>query len=336
MLKPGIHLLILLLLCPAIVLASEGGGFFTPESLTESPLNLDRAVKATAFLKTDVEYGANCSSVILSNDGYVATNIHCLRLCLEKVWGMHDPQLEQISFMKEGFFNGTFFPDRVPSQLRCPKYAMDAYELKRYGLKDPQVIWMGRGRHTHNQEKVTELSQDEFSMFKDLTEDVAILKFEGSNSASCLPVSPRVPQAGSQVWLLGYPADTRRGSKFSRLSVSYGRVRQSVFEDPIYQSQANNLQESVRSLFWEREERVWDRPHILSSSADAYSGSSGGPLVDAHGELVGIVFALSSLSSGEYQGASSYAVRANHLVNQLTEDLGAIKAAEIFRCDPSL
>lgn len=31
-----------------------------------------------------------------------------------------------------------------------------------------------------------------------------------------------------------------------------------------------------------------------------------------------------------------YAVRANHIVHRLTEDLGAQKMAEIFRCSPSL
>ena len=328
------HLLSFIFFClgTASMAQANSGGFYTPERLPLRPENLGRAVRATPLLRTDLEYGSLCSSVMVSNDGYVLTNIHCVKLCTEKIWGLYDPNIEQIQKERYGFYNYTRFPNSTPADLVCPQYA-SVMDLEQYGLTKPRVVWIGRGRHTHTQVKIAQLSEDEFKSFSDLTEDAVVLKYERTKGhVPCLPLSLGEVRADEPVWLLGYPADTDRGSQLFRLSVSYGNVRRTVRQDPNYQLQALEVPQNLRSLFWERESQIWDQPHIITTDTDGYSGNSGGPLINAKSELIGLAFGMSTVSSKEYKGASLYAVKASHIWEKLVGDLGPAYAAEVFRC----
>lgn len=303
-------------------------GFHIPEELQDRPDNYERAIKAVV----DVD---ECAGVILSKEGYVATNIHCLKSCLtpqEYMGYFPDIKMEKI----EGeSFSALKIHEQVPLGLTCPRWAMSALNIFEYNLADPKVVWMGKGKHNHDELKVADLSEADFLSFADLTEDIAILKYDVSRATSefpCLPMAESSPS--DRLWAIGFPDYTKRGSNGQK-RVSLGEVRKSVSEDLVLQKYLAEIDPALHNIFWQREERIWNRPHILISSTDAHSGNSGGALINANGELEAISFSVTKLSSDEYLGASVMGVRPSFIKRELEKSLGSKMSEAVFNCPRS-
>lgn len=307
------------------------GGFYKPDLLPIKPENLQQAVGAVNLLE-------NCSSTILSSDGYVATNLHCLHLCFERNYYFNFfPQVTMTPVNgPDHSFSGMRYPEQIPTRLVCPQFAGNGMRIEKYDMDSPKVVWLGKGRQVHIPERVVDLTQAEFDSFSDLTEDVAILKFEPKSPLPCIPLASKDPDVDEMTWVLGYPEETTRttGQKADayRLSVSLGQVRKSITEDPVEQARAENVSADKRALYWQRESQIWDDQQLLLTSNDIFSGNSGGAVINSRGELVGISFAASKVSHDNYNAGSLMAYRTSHLKKRLIEFFGEKQASEIFNC----
>ncbi len=77
---------ILMKIIPALFMfllpATAQARFYTFENLPAKPLNFNRANAAALRLEVVNGGGDHCSAVSVSPDGYVLTNLHCVKQCL--------------------------------------------------------------------------------------------------------------------------------------------------------------------------------------------------------------------------------------------------------------
>jgi hypothetical protein len=308
----------------------EGGGFYTLDELPVKPRALEAAKRAVVRMN-------NCSAVILSNTGLVATNIHCIKECLSETWN-NKPDIKQRRYEKPGFYSIVRYEDRIPKNLKCLPHVLSLFTIFDYQLQSPEFVWMGKGRLTHEEPNVTELLDSEFNEMKDATEDVVVFRYKLHKDfpkVPCMPLSRVLPVKGKLLWTIGFPGwNHRKNGKNSDGSTRYasmGRARASVMEDPVYQEYAAAMDAEKAAEFWRRETRIWDRDHLILSSSDAYGGNSGGLIMDSKG-AVGITFTVTKESGSEYTGGTTIGVSTAHLRHRLAEDVGADVVREIDAC----
>lgn len=310
--------------------ALRDGGFFHADELPAKPRALAQAQKAVVRM-------SQCSAVILSNTGLVATNIHCIEECLTESWN-NKPEIKQRKYQKDGYYNINRYDEPVPKKLKCLPHVLMSYTIFDYQLQSPEFVWMGRGRNTHEERHVTELSPGEFDELKDATEDVVVFRYKLHPNypvVPCMPLSRLKPAPGTLLWTVGFPGWNHRKnghpSDGHSQQFSLGRARASVKEDPVYQRYVAEMDDATGAEFWKRETRIWDGDHLVRSSSDAYGGNSGGLIMDTNG-AVGITFTVTKTSGDEYTGGSTIGVSTSHLRERLLRDVGADVVREIDAC----
>lgn len=308
------------------------GGFYSVNEVPYPPRALEAAAKAVVRVN-------DCSGVILSESGLVVTNLHCLEECFRPTYEFI-PDVAQELFVRPGYYKVHQVHERQPTRLKCPAHILRQFHVYQYQLSDPEILWVGSGRHTHAEPRVLELSNSEVGLLRESVEDIVLLKYKKHpdyQDIPCIPIEHNATRNGQRIWALGFPAwnkrDNGRGADQTRLNVSLGRVRSSVSADPIYQGYASQMDSSQKAEFWRREKMIWDQDVLLRTSADIYGGNSGGLMMTNDGG-VAITFSISKSNGDHYLGATSFAYRLSTLLEKWERDLGSDLVNEIKNCKP--
>ena len=311
----------------------QTGGFYKPAEMPIVPKNAARATAATFKI---APRGGICSAVFISDDGYVATALHCIEHCFHAKW-RYQPPVVAVEKSHPGVYSGVQIPLQVPPKMNCPDMQTSNFWNYEFNLDNPEIVFVGHGSLTNDEKQLAKISQAEFDTIKDLDEDVAILKYENKSGRPlpCVPTARSMPRPNDPIWAIGFPVRGKYTGYQKGMSV--GRARTSIAEDPIMQRYATEIDSEAVTRFWTYQRALWDRPDFLLTSVDGAHGNSGGLMVDQNGEFVGIAF---SITKGEdhYNGGTFAAFSAQELRNELTRFLGKEKSDEVFNCtsEPTL
>lgn len=311
----------------------QKGGFYKPENMPITPKNFARAAHATFRISPQE---GTCSAVVLSNDGYVATALHCVEHCFHTKWN-YQPPVVSVPKTHSDIYSGVQIPVQAPPEMNCPDMQGPNFWNYEFQIDNPTIVFVGRGMLTNNEKKMVAISDAEFDSIKDLEEDVAILKYKvkPGQVLPCVPAAKVMPAPNQPVWAVGFPV---RGPGYDwdgyRKGTSVGRVRASMAEDLVLKQYASEINPQDVSRFWNYQTALWDRPDFLLTSADGAHGNSGGLMVDQNGDFVGVAF---SITKGEdhYNGGSFVGFSAVRLREEATRFLGEEKSEEIFNCPSS-
>lgn len=305
----------------------QTGGFYKPPEMPIVPQNAERAVAATFRIAPQE---GTCSAVFLSDDGYVATALHCVEHCFHPKWN-YQPPVVSIQKNRPGVYSGVQIPLQTPPKMNCPDMQSSNFWNYEFNLDKPEIVFVGRGMLTNDEKQMAKISQEEFDTVKDLDEDVAILKYENGSGRPlpCVPAARSMPLPNEPVWAIGFPVRGKYNGYQKGMSV--GRARASMTEDPILQKYATEINAEDVQRFWSYQKSLWERPDFLLTNADGAHGNSGGLMIDRNGEFVGIAF---SITKGEdhYNGGSFVAFSAQKLREELTRFLGKEKSDAVFNC----
>lgn len=298
--------------------------FYTRENLPNKPRNFERAYDSALRLGEMNGAGDHCSAVSVSRDGYVLTNLHCLKNCLEDAGkGLVEITSEHHSIQKVRKQN--------PKGLVCANLAWEDRDGDAH--VNGRVVWLGRGSQTFSDEAVESIPDAAFRDVVAHHEDFAVLKFDLQRPAACVPSSASPPRAGGTVWNIGYPNFTMRYDGYDssgyKKHVSFGPVTASVREDSYLSALIKTEAQ------WRRLEAAYGQPHVLLSGVDSMHGSSGSMIVDEEGELVAIHYSATSPSAKRMKadlGANGLAIRVDHVWADLRAGLGEAAARAVFDC----
>ncbi len=309
--------------------------FYRPENLPVRPTQFERALKAT--IRLSVTQDSSCSAVVLSKTGYVLTNIHCLNKCLEDI--KYDERHQMLEMSSSDHFQGIEFPNEKiqKNSMReiCSPTSLEyvAWELN---AAHPEIVILGKGHVNLKENRIHEISATDFNRIKDSVEDFAILKYEVESPTTCLSVSKT--DANGAVWAIGYPAWTRRHDGFDSNGalqyISMGKTRSQLTQDLFLMQllAGTPLSAELETLRMQRLNELWMRPKFLKANLDLQFGSSGGSIVNALGELVGLTFGAIGTSQKQILNSTSLGLSARWLKQEVSRRLGEKKAAEIFDC----
>lgn len=238
-------------------------------------------VRASVPLKLyNRDGGYDCSGVIVSDEGHVLTASHCLDSCRFEADGTPSKSKRCVIQIKEQILSFEVLKGNA-----CPIALKEKVEMLRLA-----------GRAT---DSYPANCQDQ-----DLT-DYALLKpalADDLGSYSCLPIAATKPAVGTPVFTMGYPGQSFR-AKYQRpgakdaagdtLSVSTGLI----VDEPTCESRSAALNAFTRFIYGEEESMARLKiqnvvrtiyRHTLQTTVDAVPGSSGGPLINQAGEVVGV------------------------------------------------
>lgn len=298
--------------------------FYTRENLPKRPRNFDRAYAAALRLEEMNSGEDHCSAVSVSRDGYVLTNLHCLKNCLtdagkplEEITGEH------YSIQKPRKQN--------PKGVVCGNLAWDDSEGNAHA--GGRIVWLGRGSQTFSDEDVEAIPEASFRDVVAHHDDFAVLKFDLPGQTACVPASAAPPHAGGTVWSLGYPNFSSRGDGYDssgyKKHISFGTITTDIRTDAYLSAKIKTDSQ------WRRLESAYGQPHILLSIVDSMHGSSGSMIVNEEGELLAIHYSATSPSAERMKadlGANGLSVRVDHIRAELKAGLGDEAARKIFDC----
>lgn len=334
------------------------GGFYLADNIPIESIRMREVMRAVPRFNRHLT-GVNCSAVVLSKTGYVATNIHCLADSMGSLLLPRyelNPGVKTQSYVRAGHYSvfevdggsirvnwtpyikSFFQPDNYI--WGTDKRALGPIEMVNYNFSDVRVVWMGRGHQRHEEKLVHEFSTEELDLLRRASQDIVILKYEVNGNPSetpCIPVAKQQVKSGDPVWVVGHPSPNLRKAGGSApgnsVVVSLGVVRASLEEDPVYRGYSLAMDAQAARSFWEKERYIFMQDHILMTSADVYGGNSGGAMINERGELLAITYSVSKSNDLEYEGATSFGIKVNHLRDWIAKDMGSDVAEEVFRCD---
>lgn len=324
----------ILLLLSLLSASIADAKFYQPENLPEKPNKLERAVRATVRI-SNMDSG-HCSGVILSKEGYVLTNLHCMFECFE-----YSGYLERYPFKSKfgldsagGNFGFAEITNRAPKDEICKAIgaSMTIWELD--AINKPQIVALGKGLGNFKNEYILDTTEDFLENMATKNGDWAILKYKPRTDLTCLPIA-RAPFKGTKLWGLGYPAFTQRKEGFNSdghsLYETFGQTRSSIEEDPYLHSIFTN--NPNKAAAWDRTRRIWNQDRFLLGNLDTMPGISGGPLVDEEGRLIAVTFGVIKPSDSQDLASTSLGYRVSEIFEEVEALLGEEEALRIFACE---
>lgn len=298
--------------------------FYIRENLPAKPRDFERAYAAAARLDEMNSSGDHCSAAAVSRDGYVLTNLHCLKNCLADA-GM------PLAEINEEHYTIQKSRKRNPTGVICGNLTWD--DGSGDAATNGRIVWLGRGSQTFSDEHAAAIPEAAFREVAAHHEDFAVLKFERTRPASCVPLASAPPRAGDTVWNIGFPNFTMRYDGFDstgfKKHVSFGPIATGIRNDA-YLTRLIKTDDQ-----WRRLESAYGQPHILLSAVDSMRGSSGSMIVDAEGELLAIHYSATSPSAERMKadlGANGLSILVSHIRKDLRDGLGEEAARRIFHC----
>lgn len=168
-----------------------------------------------------------------------------------------------------------------------------------------------------------------------MSQDWAIIRVAPSLCGTCLKASNQYTK-GMDVWAAGYPKKTEAyknnstgdGSMFFSPGRAYGSYKESP-KAKDWDSVANDKDPAVRDRF---------RKMVLASST-ATGGNSGGPLLNAKGEIVAVSQSSTTEVAGKDKDGKDILVNSDSdgamlytPISEIQRQLGPEKSAKIFNC----
>lgn|GEM_PF-1371584 len=299
--------------------------FYLPENLPKRPAEFERAYAATVDLEIPNE-GRICSAAVVSDDGYLLTDLHCVLHCLEDKGWLKDGRATrekgegyEIVRIREDF--------RAPKDMSCENLVWDEAGVR---ADNPRVVLLGKAKANFSEEKADILSESAVQAVRENMKDFALLKFELPHPVACLPAAAASPAAGQAVWGIGFPSFTMRYDGYDssgyKKHISPGIVRKSIREDPYLRGL---ILDPAR---WSVIDCIYADPDLLLSDIDLMEGNSGGPLVDASGRLAGLTWGSVAHDGKKELHATALGLRIEALRREIAAGLGEDKAREIFSC----
>lgn len=300
--------------------------FYSPENLPQKPQNLDRFYNASTYIgynNTDHSTG-----VAISNDGYILLNLHSMRDCLSSVTNSYFEDFIDRAESPDGVYDLWVSKKQNFKNLTCKNYTSWYEELYQ---GDPTVIWIGRGKGSFEESEILNIPPDIIKSIATNADDFAILKYNlHGKTAPCVPLAKKEMIAGDSVWSSGYPAQTFRQEGFNSDGVhkflATGKLRASIHEDPYLKQNFTSEQQ------WKLESEIYDQSRFLLTDLDTFNGSSGSPIVNKDGELMGIVFANIMPSKDVNNNATTIGLKSQHIFQEVSAGLGLAQAKKIFNC----
>lgn len=221
-----------------------------------------------------------CTAFPVSPDGYVLTALHCVRSCLVEHGAVEEASNEYL-----GIKDLVVVKNPGQTGVTCENFTIPGLGVQR----NVKVLATGSSLLLYD----SGFLADSFGLFRQLADrgrdrkanDYALLKIETSKSLDCLRLSPKRPVGGQEVWSVGFPVSSVKGAP-PVLSASRGQRFSHVEDSVTYQSQPTDADRA-----WIR--RQFGAPGLIFASAMNNFGQSGGPIVDAHGDVVGITSGFS-------------------------------------------
>jgi S1-C subfamily serine protease len=321
------------------------GGFYTNEQLTFRPNRIENALASTRRIQNTEE--DSCSSVIISNSGYLITNIHCMLKCNELA--LENPAESGTRAFDSEKFKGIFNGIKIVDQQKYVDFCNShrslntiPYYVEPDIVGDLEMVWVGRGRANTKEEMLAPLSitEAELAPFKNALNDYVILKAkpQDGKKLNCLKPGP-LPPVNAWTWVIGFPAWNQRenghGSNGAGQFISFGTVRSSVAGDVSLSSLAEHLGPAEKENFWRNSRFIYDRKDWLRTDADAFGNNSGGAIIDNNGQFVALLFSITKSTFEGYYGATVFGISPLTIRSEIEHSLGKQKAAEIFDCQSS-
>lgn len=250
-----------------------------------------------------------CTAFPVSPDGYLLTALHCVRHCLKEAGALDEASNEFFGLKDLFVVNRPWNTD-----VNCAKFSIPATGIE--GVV--KVVATGSALMIYE----SQLLADHTGLFRQLSDrgwdrkanDFALLKVEPRNPLACLPLNSKSLGVGQEIWAVGYPTPAEpAGSPV--LNASRGRLFPRVEESLTYQSKET---ESERQ--WIRTQ--FGAPSLIFSNAWNEFGQSGGPIINASGEVVGVISGFASPVAGKNKGVHELAgAQATSILRSLPRDL---------------
>ena len=272
--------------------------------------------------------GNSCSSTVVSADGYIVTNLHCVIDCIAN--SDENPQ-DIFTHVKPvgGFYQYRIMKRRSFQNFKCRNYFIfDKPELANTEL---ELVWTGKGFGYFADERIEQIPENDYRALIESNSDVAILKANGLKSpVSCVPASKHAVLPNEDIVTIGYPDTTMRPDEFNSDGIqsywSFGKVRRTIEEDPFLKAILTLPSQ------WFRMRAIFDRPEVILSDVDAYHGSSGSLVINQNGEWIGTLNGGIKVSERTREYASTLIVSSESIRSEVRSDLGPIMADQIFNC----
>jgi serine protease Do len=275
-----------------------GGVIFTAEQkldivLREMNNNPNRFFKATLdYIKQPEEITSTGTGFFITADGYVATNSHLIdrenafirrRFILSAFQQITEANIEAL----ENSWAATFTEQQrnllynTYASVYSRLFSMVLYDLK----KDVYVVYSGNSKESTAEKKPATVIIKGKSM---PGKDVAILKIDGENALPTLKVSDdELPKVGEQLYVYGYPGPVTNND-FVAI--------ESAIEPTLTTGIVSAIKKSV------------DGWPLIQMDANISHGSSGGPVCNADGEVVGLTTFGSLENNGELAAGFNFAI----------------------------
>ncbi len=322
-------------------LAEEG--FFRVSDLRDhpdGPAIQKAATRTVRFLWNAADYtkkeliqrkhfGASCSGLFLSDDGYLLVASHCIKRAL-----INEPLSWFIGVTKKTI-------NAKPDANGFPKYT-SWYEIENQApdgaiLENAAVLFPQGGFHRGRAEIVAlgsgfsaiqNTSTADPKIAKTYTMDFAILKFELKSKPRCVQIDPAA-KLTDRVYLVGYPKKIERTGTRSSDGVSQyftqGDLLSSVSKIKQY---SQETPEAISHL-----DAVYASDIALATNADGTPGMSGGMMINQMGQMIGMTtrgFFTEEIPTGKEQLTSALSTVAIH--DEVVRVLGHERARKIFSC----
>jgi hypothetical protein len=291
----------------------------------QAPQSLERAKLASVSI-------GGCMGTFISNDGYMMTALHCVTAfpIFEDV-----PEKEfQTDLLRTDPAKLRLHPT-IAGQIGAPTQPARAGQA----LEKARIVAAGKGFFSTSLDNFADFKKDSrkyqslMAAGYGIPQDWAILKVERTN-AVCVKTNPSALLPGQSVWSVNFSTREKGSAKDGRSLqfFSSGRVTRGIQDSSAFESwsQTQSSQRAV-ALY----QSVMNRPGSYASTVDAIPGSSGSGLLNADGELVGVI------SDAEWLGQDGYAypvtgstqgATLQSILPQIQEQLSAQEFAEVFNC----
>lgn len=273
------------------------------------PKGYSRAMGASIRLIVERPGGkkGGCSGTFVSNDGVFITARHCLQTCLEGLGAVVVTPTSEVP-------NSEYMqidPERVRGKKCRTLFALSDISVP----VTAEILATGMGDIMNPVSTIAGNPEKYFQLINSGigpgSGDFIILKAETTKMLTCVPLATKVPTPNDRIWTFSFPSKTNRGDGFdsdgTSLYISYGAVRSGHADSgypPLIQSSQTfkkGLNEETATAFLKA---LFDLKYSIWSDLDTVSGNSGGSILNADGELVGINTMSYSNPATYYPGSS--------------------------------
>lgn len=300
------------------------------------------AVRFIPFSSESAKQSAgSCSGVFISDEGHFLTAFHCLQ-GLTNSRGNFLESLGYHGIESKSWTDFVAGGRRTPGDIRISKVSLGKTGLRTFEQQTGiGIVLLGAGFPRFGVPNETELDEETLSNYQSLNEDFAILKMPAASAAryGCTVLAKEEPVDGTWLAAHGYsrvnlPPDTPYWETPAKMS--QGRSVELAEADfvPVCQDLGAivELNENPHRLY-ESWKQTWDSKTSFSMTGEGLPGMSGGPVLNANDELVGISSAAGNFvylsDSTPFIGAT----RATFVREQAQAILGADAAKRVFNCE---